>query len=88
MEGLWDEALRRLSPGKSLFKVLVYLSFKGRSRPAEIAEETGLSPGTVRPALRNLLNMGLVRQEEDGSYISNIHFTEIVSDIYRRLPRE
>ena len=87
MRGLLDEAFRRLSPGRSLFKILVYLSFKGVSRPSEIAEETGLPAGTVRPALRSLLEMGLVAQQEDGSYISNIPFTEIISDIYRRLSK-
>jgi DNA-binding IclR family transcriptional regulator len=84
----WNEALKRLSPDTSLFKVLVYLSFKGKSRPTEIADGTQLPAGTVRPALRSLLEMGLAAQEEDGSYLSKISFTEIVSDIYRRLPKE
>jgi len=88
MEKLWNEALKRLSPDTSLFKVLVYLSFKGKSKPAEIAEGTQLPAGTVRPALRSLLEMGLADQEEDGSYLSKISFTEMISDIYRRLPKE
>lgn len=87
-ERLWAEALTQLSPETSIFKILVYLSFKGRGRPSEIAEETQIPPGTVRPALRSLLDMGLVTQEEYGTYISNVTFTEIISDIYRRLSKE
>jgi len=88
MEKLWREALKRLSPETSLFKVLVYLSFKGKSKPAEISEGTQLPAGTVRPALRSLLDMGFVVQEEDGSYLSRISFTEIISNVYRCLPKE
>lgn len=88
MERLWEEALRQLSPETSIFKILVYLSFKGGGRPTEIAEETRIPPGTVRPVLRSLLDMGLVAQEEYGSYTSNITFTEIISDIYRRLSKK
>jgi len=88
MEKFWSEALKRLSPDTSLFKVLVYLSFKGKSKPAEIAEGTQLPAGTVRPALRSLLEMGLASQDEGGSYLSKVSFTEIMSDVYRRLLKE
>jgi DNA-binding IclR family transcriptional regulator len=88
MEKLWNEALKRLSPDTSLFKVLIYLSFKGKSKPSEIVEGTHLPAGTVRPALRSLLEMGLATQDEDGSYLSKVSFTEIMSDVYRRLPKE
>lgn len=84
MEKLWDQALKRLSPDTSLFKILVYLSFKGKSRPSDIAEGTKLAAGTVRPALRNLLEMGLIIQGEDGSYDSQISFVDIVTDLYTR----
>jgi DNA-binding IclR family transcriptional regulator len=88
MEKLWSETLKRLSPDTSLFKVLIYLSFKGKSKPSEIVEGTQLPAGTVRPALRSLLEMGLATQDEDGSYLSKVSFTEIMSDVYRRLPKE
>lgn len=88
MEKLWDQALKRLSPETSLFKILVYLSFKGKSRPLDIAEGTKLAAGTVRPALRSLLEMGLIMQGEDGSYDSRISFIDIVTDLYTRLLKE
>lgn len=88
MEKLLERALTDLSPGTSQFKVLTYLAFKGPSHPNQVAEETGIPPGTVRPALRALLSKGFVTQLRDGSYQSNIAFTEIVSDIYTNYMRK
>jgi DNA-binding MarR family transcriptional regulator len=88
MSKLLDRALKDLSPGSSQFKVLLYLAFKGPASPSTIAEETGISPGTVRPALRALLTKRYVTQESDRSYKSKIAFTEIVSDIYMNYIRK
>jgi DNA-binding MarR family transcriptional regulator len=82
MSKLLEKALNDLSPKSSQFRVLLYLAFKGPASPSIIAEETGISPGTVRPALRALLSKKYVTQERDGSYKSKIAFTDIVSDIY------
>ena len=56
-------------------------------KQAQIAEETGISPGTVRPALRSLLSKKYVTQERDRSYKSKIPFTEIVSDLFTNVIR-
>ena len=82
MSKLWDKAIREINPKSSQFKVLVYLAFEGPASPTHIAEETGISPGTVRPALRALLSKKFVTQERDRSYKSKIPFTDIVSDLY------
>lgn len=82
MSKLLEKALKDLSPKSSQFKVLLYLAFKGSVSPSTIAEETGISPGTVRPALRTLLSKKYVTQERDRSYKSKIAFTDIISDIY------
>jgi DNA-binding IclR family transcriptional regulator len=81
---LFERAVANLSPTTSMFKVLVYLSFRGASQPSKVSEETGISPGTVRPSLRSLLDRGYVTQGEDGSYSSSISFTDIISDLYTR----
>ena len=78
----WKSIAENLSPSASQFKVLVYLSFKGASQPSDVSTETGIRAGTVRPALRTLLDKGYVEQSEDGSYFSLIPFTEIVSHLY------
>jgi len=88
MSKLLDKALKDLSPKSSQFKVLLYLAFKGPASPSTIAEETGISPGTVRPALRALLTKKYVTQERDRSYKSKIAFTEIVSDLYTNYIRK
>ncbi len=82
MTKLLERVLEELSPGTSQFKVLTYLAFKGPSSPSQVSDETGISPGTVRPALRALLTKKFVVQLEDGSYKSKISFTDIVSDLY------
>jgi DNA-binding MarR family transcriptional regulator len=84
MSKLLEKALEDLSPGTSQFNVLLYLAFKGPSQPREISDDTGISPGTVRPALRALLSKRYLAQLEDGSYQSKIAFTDILSDIYAR----
>jgi len=84
MSKLLDKALDDLTPGTSQFNVLVYLAFKGPSLPREISDDTRMSPGTVRPALRALLSKKYVAQLEDGSYQSKIAFTDFLSDIYAR----
>ena len=78
----WEKVLGDVSPTTSQFKVLVYLSFKGAALPADISNETGIAAGTVRPALRTLLEKGYVKQREGGSYHSLVPFTEIVSHLY------
>lgn len=82
MSELLEKALGDLSPRTSQFKVLIYLAFKGPASPSQIAEETGISPGTVRPALRALLLKKYLTQLRDGSYQSKIAFTDIISDLY------
>jgi DNA-binding MarR family transcriptional regulator len=79
---IWEKALKEISPKSSKFKVLIYLAFEGPASPTQIAEETGISPGTVRPALRALLSKKFVTQERDRSYRSKVPFTEIVSDLF------
>ena len=78
----WETILEDISPTTSLFKVLVYLSFKGATQPTDVSADTEIPAGTVRPALRSLLDKGYVKQREDGSYMSIIPFTEIVSHLY------
>lgn len=78
----WEKVLEDVSPTTSQFKVLVYLSFKGAAQPADISNETGIAAGTVRPALRTLLDKGYVKQTDTGSYQSLVPFTEIVSHLY------
>ncbi len=78
----WEKVLGDISPSTSQFKVLVYLSFKGAVQPTEISTETSIPAGTVRPALRTLLDKKYVEQKEDGSYSSLVPFTEIVSHLY------
>ena len=84
MVDLLEKAIKELSPDTSRFKVLLYLSFKGPSLPVQIAEETDIPSGTVRPALRFLLEKRFVTQQRDGAYRSKIAFTEIISDLYTR----
>ncbi|MCK4952518.1 winged helix-turn-helix transcriptional regulator [Candidatus Bathyarchaeota archaeon] len=84
MKNLWKEVIAKLSPETSTFKALIYLAFSKEScKPADISSGTGISPGTIRPALRSLLKMGFLIQEADGSYKSKIPFTEIVSSIFQ-----
>jgi len=78
----WEKVLGDVTPTTSQFKVLVYLSFKGAAQPTDISAETGIPAGTVRPALRTLLEKGYVKQNEDSSYQSLVPFTEIVSHLY------
>jgi DNA-binding IclR family transcriptional regulator len=78
----WDRVLKDVSPTTSQFKVLVYLAFRGPSQPNDISGETEIPAGTVRPALRTLLDKGYVRQQDDGSYRSLVSFTDIVSHLY------
>ncbi len=78
----WEKVLGDVSPSTSQFKVLVYLSFKGATQPTEISADTGIPAGTVRPALRTLLDKKYVEQKDDGSYNSLVPFTEIVSHLY------
>ena len=82
MSELFDKAAQELGPGTSQFKVLVFLAFRNASTPSVISEETGILPGTVRPALRALLEKGYVKQGEDGTYKSVIPFTDIISALY------
>jgi DNA-binding MarR family transcriptional regulator len=78
----WSEVLKNVSPKTSQFKVLTYLAFKGASQPAKISTDTGIPAGTVRPALRTLLDKGYAEQHENGDYSSLVPFTDIVSHLY------
>ena len=82
MENLLQKAIAELGADTSAFKILTYLSFRGRCQPAQIVDETGMPAGTVRPALRTLLTKGFAIQSEDGAYKSKIPFTDIIADIY------
>ncbi len=88
MAKLLDRVLNDLSPSTSQFKVLIYLAFKGPSSPSQVSDDTGISPGTVRPALRALLSKRFVVQLRDGSYQSKIAFTDVISDIYSNYIRK
>jgi DNA-binding IclR family transcriptional regulator len=79
---LIEKAVQDLSPGTSQFKVLCFLAFRGASQPSAISDETSIPAGTVRPALRSLLEKGYVRQHEDGTYRSMISFTDVISHLY------
>lgn len=79
-----EQFLDDISPKTSQFKILVYLSFKGPSYPNDVSKETTISPGTVRPSLRNLFEKGYIDQLDDGSYKSLIPFTDIVSHLYSK----
>lgn len=87
VESILDKALEELSPTTSLFKIFLHLSYRGAMTPSQIAEETGISPGTVRPALRTLLKRGYVNQREDGSYeaVEDLTLVDIFSHIYAKL---
>lgn len=86
MSDFWKQVLNKINPETSLFQVLVYLAFsKEPCKPAEISKYTGLLPGTIRPAIRSLLKMGFVYQDQNGLYRSKIPFTVIVSDIFQHL---
>ena len=78
----WTDVLENVSPKTSQFKVLTLLAFKGATQPADISTDTDIPAGTVRPALRTLLDKGYAVQNEDGSYKSLVPFTEIVSHLY------
>jgi DNA-binding MarR family transcriptional regulator len=82
MSEVWKNVVKDLSPKTGQFKVLTYLAFKGPSQPNTISNETGIPSGSVRPALRTLLNKGYVKQNDDGTYLSLIPFTEIISHLY------
>ena len=87
MTKLWEKVLKELNPKSSQFKVLIYLAFEGPAGPSQIAEETGISPGTIRPALRALLSKKYVTQERDRTYKSKVPLTDIVSDIFTNMIR-
>lgn len=82
MSDLLEEVLKDVSPTTVQFKVLTYLAFRGPSNPVDISEETQIAPGSVRPALRTLLDKGYIDQLDDGSYRSLVPFTDIVSHLY------
>jgi DNA-binding MarR family transcriptional regulator len=88
MPKLIEKILKDLPPSHSQFKVLTYLAFKGPSSPSQVSEETGISPGTVRPALRSLLSKRYVTQLKDGSYQSKIAFPDLISDLYSNYIRK
>jgi DNA-binding MarR family transcriptional regulator len=79
-----EKAMQELKPDTAQFKVLTYLAFRGPSPPSSISSETGIAPGTVRPALRSLLDKKYVKQQEDGTYKSSIPFTDFVSYVFAK----
>jgi DNA-binding MarR family transcriptional regulator len=79
-----ENVTQDLKPDTAQFKVLVYLAFRGPSQPSAISSETGIAPGTVRPALRSLLDKQYVKQQEDGTYKSGIPFIDFVSYIFAK----
>jgi DNA-binding MarR family transcriptional regulator len=84
MSELIEKATQELKSDTAQFKVLAYLAFRGASLPSAISEETGIASGTVRPALRSLLDKGYVKQMEDGNYRSAIPFTDFVSYVFAK----
>ncbi len=84
MVELIDKATQELKPDTAQFKVLAFLAFRGACLPGAISEDTGIAPGTVRPALRSLLDKKYVRQQEDGTYRSAIPFTDFVSYVFSK----
>lgn len=84
MVELIEKATQELKPDTAQFKVLAFLAFRGACLPGAISEDTGIAPGTVRPALRSLLDKGYVRQQEDGTYRSAIPFTDFVSYVFAK----
>ena len=87
MANMIEEVVENMKPSTSQFNVLVYLAFKGPSLPVEISDEIGIPPGTVRPALRSLLEKEYITQLEDGSYKSKVPFTEIIANLYSFLKK-
>ena len=79
-----EKATQELKPDTAQFKVLAYLAFRGPSLPTAISSETGIASGTVRPALRSLLDKKYVKQQEDGTYRSVIPFTDFVSYVFAK----
>jgi len=79
-----EKATQELKPDTAQFKVLAYLAFRGPSPPTAISAETGIAAGTVRPALRSLLDKKYVKQQEDGTYRSVIPFTDFVSYVFAK----
>ena len=79
-----EKATQDLKPDTAQFKVLAYLAFRGPSPPSAISSETGIAPGTVRPALRSLLDKKYVKQQDDGTYRSVIPFTDFVSYVFAK----
>jgi DNA-binding MarR family transcriptional regulator len=84
MADLMEKATQELKPDTAQFKVLAFLAFRGASQPSAISEETGIAPGTVRPALRSLLDKGYVKQQDDGTYRSGVPFTDFVSYMFAK----
>jgi DNA-binding MarR family transcriptional regulator len=82
MSEMLEKVIQDVSPRTSQFKVLTYLAFKGPCQPNVISDETDIPAGTVRPSLRTLLEKGYVSQLEDGSYKSQVPFTDIISHLY------
>ncbi len=84
MVELIDKVTQELKPDTAQFKVLAYLAFRGACLPGAISEETGIAPGTVRPALRSLLDKRYVKQQEDGTYRSAVPFTDFLSRVFSK----
>jgi DNA-binding MarR family transcriptional regulator len=79
-----EKVIQELKPDTAQFKTLVYLAFRGPCLPSVISDETQIAPGTIRPALRSLLEKGYVRQLDDGTYRSELSFTDFISHLFAK----
>ena len=82
MKDLIERLVEDISPTTSIFRIFIYLAFKGATKPIEIVEETDIPAGTVYPALRELLENGFITQLDSGAYQSNIDFTYLLSELF------
>ena len=69
-------------------KIIVALALHGReyTEPCTIVEETGMSGGTLRPGLRQLVKWGWV-ECENRRYRSKLTIVDILTHLLGSLPR-
>ena len=60
-----EESGRRIKSVDKTFQILEYVAESGSSSVSELAEQVGLSPGTVHTHLSTLRNRGFVQQQGD-----------------------
>lgn len=76
-----------ISSTTSIFRILIFLSLKGATKPIEIVEETDIPVGREYPALREFFESVFIAQLNSGAYQSNIDFTHIISELFNILSR-